>query len=481
MAIRIVDAISFSEPLLVMTSGAEFETNFALWKSIHGHAVYTSPYEIPYAASYYGWLFYAVYGEIIGTVMRVLSLSDEWLQTLGRLVSLSVTAAGTWLCWRILVLAARGQPLLTRLAAPLALTIFFGPLIGYWAISLNCEIGATTLTLAGAYVVLRRYERDRLGTVAIASLLSLAAWSFKQSYVYPAVTLGLFLLLRRDLASLLVMVAIHALGVSLVIWAGSPAFLGLFFLFDQTMSFAFWQLARNLINLAVKTTPHLALLVPLAALAMLIPSRWRTLADDTLLAFGVCGLAATSVMTIAASAKIGAAENYYFPMVPFLAYAGVAAASWLAEHEVLPRLHSPALTAGFALHAAACLAVILGFTGVTKVEDYHKRYVEHRECLKGRLSPIITSDVMSNLPWISGSEGPHFVLANIYYEDRALGRTFERGGVSGLIKEGYFGTIALWKNSPQELDGTNVTLHYEVEVDDCAGLTIYRRRQDAAR
>lgn len=477
MVVRSVNAVSLSEPLLTMTSGAEFETAFALWKYVHGHDVYTSPYRIPFAASYYGWLFYWLYGEIIGLVLRGFSLADAWLPTVARPISLLLTGLGALFCWQLLRHIARDQPSIRALILPLTLTFFFGPLVGYWAISLNCEIGATTLTVAGALVVVRYYDRSPTLSIAAASILSVGAWSFKQSYVYLAVAIGLFLLLRRDIRSLVALIVIHAVALAGVVVFGSEAFHRLFFLQDQALTFAFWQLVRNLVNLAIKTTPQLALLVPLAALALMAPSQWRRLADDTALTLSTCGFLATAVLTLAASAKVAAAENYYFPLVFFLIVAGVSAAGSLARQSTLPAVFAPVMTGGFFLHLAACLAVLMGLSGVTSVRDWHDRYSAHRACLQGRPSPVLVDDVVSNLPWISGSAAPHFILASLYMDDRKRGYSFEAGGVAGLIKSGYFSTIAIHINNGPMFDGENVLNVYEVAVPDCGGLTIYSRRR----
>src|SRR5262249_26511275 len=151
------------------------------------------------------------------------------------------------------------------------------------------------------------------------------------------------------------------------------------------------------------------------------------------LSLALPGVLVSAVLAIPATAKIGAAENYYFPLAFFLTYAGVAAASVLDRQGKLPRPTMPIVTLGFALNATACFAVVRGLTGVLSVRNHHQRYAAWHACLNGRSPPLFTPDPYGNLPWMTAGPGPHFVLANIYHEDRALGRAFERGGVGGLI------------------------------------------------
>ena len=107
MAARADFAISFSEPLLTVTSGAQYETDFSLWKYVNGIPVYTDLYAIPFSGSWYNWLFYAGYGEIFNAARSLFSLEDAWLPTVARLVSLTSALAGALITYRLFV---RGLP-----------------------------------------------------------------------------------------------------------------------------------------------------------------------------------------------------------------------------------------------------------------------------------------------------------------------------------------------------------------------------------
>ena len=59
MSLRAVSAISFSEPLMVITSGAEEDSALAIWKYIKNLPVFEDPHRLPFTASAYNWLYYA--------------------------------------------------------------------------------------------------------------------------------------------------------------------------------------------------------------------------------------------------------------------------------------------------------------------------------------------------------------------------------------------------------------------------------------
>ena len=55
---------SFTQPLHITTSGYEEESLYALWKYLYRpQEVYSDFHNMPFAASYFNWLFYSAYGE----------------------------------------------------------------------------------------------------------------------------------------------------------------------------------------------------------------------------------------------------------------------------------------------------------------------------------------------------------------------------------------------------------------------------------
>jgi hypothetical protein len=468
LAMRAASALSFSLPPLVVTSGAEEEAIMGVIRAMTG-AAYVDTARIPFSATYYNWLFYEVYAGFIGLVGAALGLDIAWATSIGRWLSL----IGTVLCG-ITALACldrmspQGGPLARLHNRLLAAWLAMGPLVGYWAISINVEIWATLATMLATLVLLRDYQRFPLRAVAVASLLSLAAWSFKQSYIFIPLALGLFLLIRRDWASMAATVALHLGGVVLILALGSPEYREMMLAWRGS-DFALWQLWRNLANVGFKTLPVLV-----AAALCLAPLRHvRLVVADTRLLLALCGIIATLPL-IPAAAKVGAAENYFFPMMFFLALlGGRAVAAWDARG--WPGLAGPALTAAWGAEFVACGLVILGVTGSSGVGAMDARYRAQQPCVAGLPAPFYAQDPYLSLPWMH-PQGPHFVLAYQYVMERAKGREFERGGVGGLVRDGYFASIALAQGAEARVDGSPLE-RYTRRPSGCPGLDIYLRRQ----
>jgi hypothetical protein len=63
-----------------------------------------------------------------------------------------------------------------------------------------------------------------------------------------------------------------------------------------------------------------------------------------------------------------------------------------------------------------------------------------RRSLAAMPGPVLVVDRRYNLPWVQ-PHPPHFVVAYNYAADRESGRTFDHGGLAGLIRQRYFKTI----------------------------------------
>ncbi|MDK9720544.1 MAG: hypothetical protein OEL53_05110 [Rhodospirillales bacterium] len=462
MALRVHSAISFSEPLMVAASGAEEEGVLGIIRAMEG-LTYTDPFRIPFVASYYNWLFYDFYAAIGRFFLGRFGLDLIWLPTVGRFATLAGIALGFILTLQAALAvdpAATGLRLVYRrlLAASLAI----GPLVGFWALSINPEIWATALAIGCAALIMRGYDKAPFFSVFLACLLSLLAWSFKQSVVFPALAMGLFLLIRRDWRCLSLAIALHLAGVGATLALGGEAYRKMLFI-QADVPMAWWQFQNNILNLSLKATPFVAGAV-LAALFLR-----RKHFQDTPGLFVLCGTL-VSLLTIPMSAKIGAAENYFFLLVFFLAMvtlrltAVFCISGW-------PRGAMAFMSGAWLAQMAACLAVVFGLQGVSSVAPLHARNQAQRTCVADLPSPMFSMQPYPTLPWMH-AEGPAFLISYNYYMDRQKGLPFEENGVGGLIAKGWFASIVMPKGM-HDFDGARLEDNYALAKEGCAGLDVF--------
>jgi len=474
LAVRMYYAISFGEPLQTVTSGAEEESLFSIWKQIQGLPVYADPHRIPFAASYYNWLFFQTYGWITGFVLQALGLGDSWLPTVTRLITFSVCVAGSFLLYRFfLLIAAPRQPYLKVLAPALAIYVFSGPLAGFWTIATNVEFIATVFLILSVFVFARLYDSSPVWAVVWFCVTAYMSWAMKQNYIFSAGAVGLFLLFGKDWRALGVLVVMLPLAWAATIFAGSDEYRNLLFLLDSEKTFRLDQLVRNLANAGAKTLPLSLGLAGAVAAAW----RWRgtmqRLWSVPFFPVPAYGLLVSVVFLVPMSSWYGAAENYYFPIVFFASTILIMAVSRLGTSDGAGRLVLSAITIGWLGNLLAILAVLGGFAGVLSTRDWHDKHAATKQCMETLPRPAFIGSPYNLLPWMYPAEH-HFILAYNYRQDRAAGRRFERGGIGGLIADGYFAALLLTVPDG-EFDGAVLPDGYVLH-DQCAGQDVWIRR-----
>ena len=484
MATRGVNVISFTEPLQLVTSGAEYESLYAIWKYVHGFAVYADHTRIPFAGSFYNWLYYVFYGEITKWVLGALSLGDAWLPTVTRLITATGVVYGTWITARLfLEFPAASDDNLKRLGLAFALLVFFGPLMGFFGIATQPDIWGFAFDVTAIYVFLRLYERRPLMGICLFWLFAYLAWGFKQIFVFSTGTVGLFLLLRRDWKMLGVLIVLSVLAWGATLAFGTSQYVKNIVTFGGvTVSLSWPQLFRNLGNAGIKFLPLLLGLAGVAA-AMVRSNRLRdfvgnavssitTKTPDTHFGLALLGSIVTGVLVIPASAKLGAAENYYFLFSFFLSLLFLFALAKVAETGAWPTTVSLPLSIGWLLHGLAICLVLGGVTGVLSTRPQHVSMSSVSKCLieKNLPDPVFIASPYLSLPWMVPAE-QHFVVQTNYLWDKPGGVEMEGGGIGGLIDQGYFATIVIPGDT---FDGSDLR-RYRLRDDKCGTFKIFER------
>lgn len=476
-AVRLGGVVSFAEPIQAQTSGAEYESLFAVWKYTQGLAVYNDRFQVPFNAPMFNWLFYASYGWVAKAVLGAGRLGDAWLPTVARLFTvLGAGAAGLAAAAAFRRAAGTGEPRLEAVAWAFAAFVAVGPLVGFWAMTVRPDAWALAFEAAAAAAFLVIYRRSPWAAVLSLAALAYAAWSFKQASVFAAGAAGLFLLARRDWRRLAALATALPLAWAATLVLGEPQYVKNVLFADYPLPFAGERMARNLLNFAVKSGPSLFLLAALAPVLAASPARRReSLADDPLL-FALCGAAVAASISVPLSAQVGGSENYLFVLSFYLALLAVAGLATAARGggAALQRM-AAAGVAGWGTLAVAVLVVLAGVTGATGVRREHDANVAFKLCLDRLPRPLYVDNPYLALPWMTPGTEP-FVLSYTYPAERALGRRYERDGIGGLIAARHFAALAVpGAEPPARIDGATLD-GYAPAPGACPGISVFLRK-----
>jgi hypothetical protein len=484
MAIRAYFSISFHIPLQLMTSGAEYESLFAIWKHVNELTVYADHTRIPFAGSFYNWLYYYFYGEATGIILKLFSLDDAWLPTITRLITITGAIYGAWITRKLFYsFLPNSSNFLRNLGLSLAILIFLGPLMGFFGIATQPDIWGFALDVTAVYFFLRFYEKRPLLAVIIFCLFAYLAWGFKQILVFSTGAVGLFLFLRGDWRMLFALTCLSFVGWSATLGLGTPQYIKTIISFGgSTVAFDSTQLIRNLSNLSIKIIP--ILLGLLCVLVTIIFNKklkiflvevnhsLRKKGSKPHIGLFFTGCFVTSIIAIPASAKLGSAENYYFLLSFFLSSLFLYIMFWVEKMIDWPDIISWPLSLGWMLQGLALCLVLVGAAGVISKRPAHERNYQTSKCLanKDMRQPIFIASQYLSLPWMVPAE-QHFVIQTNYRWDKPRGIKMEGGGIGGLIDKGYFASIAMIGNT---YDGSNLQ-HYRKRNEKCGAYAIFDR------
>ena len=444
-------------PGVTITSGCEEESLFALWRAGHRQPVYLDTAHPPFAAAYFNWLFYATYSVPFRSARPPADATDfirasRLLTATGALVG-AVLLSGFFL---------RLLPTQRGVALVIGCFVFLGPLVGWWAHTARPDVWCLVFESA-AIVTLLVWHRTKPWPATLGcTVLFFVAWSLKQTYVIGPAAAVLYLLARRRWAH-----AAALAGATAALWCAAFVLLGPAYRASQiqagtTVAFYLATGWSNLLDTGRKAAP----LWLLAGAALLSVTRFKpadatpSLTRDARL-FGLLGVVAALPLTFMAACKLGAASNYYFTVTVMLALAGVGA---LALH---PSRWLPA--AAGALIIALQLVLLRGQTGLQpQWDELAQRWGTFQKLPEPRFS----FDNRLNLPWLN-PHSPPFVLAYYYELDRLAGKSYEAGGVAGLIERGYFAALLLDPATTDSAYGGKLSRYIRGET--VGNLTVFRR------
>jgi hypothetical protein len=476
MGLRVLSAASFSEALHLITSGWEQGPLFSVWKAMSGDAVYADRYKLPFAVSYYNWLFYKSYGWFAGFVLGAFGLADAWLPTAARLFTAIGMALGAAVCYASFVVVAKIEDRWVKLLAlSFALFVFFGPLVGFWGFTVRPEVWSLALECLVVLAFWRLYPRWPLQAAIICAVIAYLAWSFKQGNVFSTVTVGLFLLYRRDWKAVFLFSGLLITGYVATFIIGGQVYLDSLFQtgrlgFDASLAL------RNLVNFALKSAPVLAALGVLGVVFARSKARRRALFENESVAFALIGLLVSVAITLPLTAKVGAAENYYFIVSYFICLVVLCGYGTLSRGgENAAPLVIGASIFGWGANVVAVGVVLFGLQGVLSVADQHETNIKTQACLEGLQKPVFIDNQYASLPWMNTSKPIIFLSWNYTVAESGKNAAFERGGVGGMIEDSFFAALALNGEAQSEYDGGSLDA-YRPRPGLCAGMTVYQRK-----
>lgn len=458
---RVWTVLYLRQPGLIITSGCEEESLFAIWKFANGQPVYSNPETIPYAVSYFNFLFYKSYGLWSEAWLTILGLSDSWLPTLARCLTLVVLLANVLVLRQImkeadLIPANFG----TAAAWSAALLPFINPMVGLWVFTARPDWLAILFELLGLLWLLRHQRQGGGARLVMACIFLYAAWATKQSSVAIVTAWCLLNLARRRWRDVGLVAGLLVTAFGLTCLLGNSAYRQSVFFSQRYMRLDLEQGVQYFV-IACQEYPLLGLgILALGIWGWRFRARFRN-APMQLLSW--CFLISL-LWAFVAAMKSAANTNYFY-------LSGALSMLWLLallrSAVIADARFDPGWWAACVLLIAAVVQLAVGRRAIeqTDFRIEQKKWMVLTARLTSLPGPQLVTVRAGNLPWIQ-PHAPYFVVGTTYPYDRQAGVIFERGGLGGLVAAGYFSVVAVSRDDPAAtIDGTPLT-SYRLENED---------------
>jgi hypothetical protein len=466
LTLRVLSVFSLSQPMQVVTSGFEEESLFAIWKGMHQLPVFADPHQIPFAASYFNWLFYTFYSKVVGFLISFGDLDDLWIPTIGRGVTLAIAIVGSMVNYRLLTRALVAP----WLALCLSIWLWLGPLLGFWTITVRPDIGALFFEGLAAFWILRSPQHN-VFRILLAAGCCYLAWSCKQIAITMPIAIVLFLAWERNWKGLGIFVLALMSAYAATLGLASIAMRDSLFQVKHALAWSWQVWAMNLLNFAKKSSPVLLLAAYVGVKSIDDPQARNLALHNPLVRLGLCGSVAWGITLLPASSKIGSADNYHFIALFYLVLmVGGAFAAWrkMGVDNIAPKAFAVAGVMGL-----FSIGVVIVNGQVATVAQQHQQLTALKDCIAPLPKPVFVMNHYAALPWMNPGQ-PSFVLAFNYWEERLLGRTFAHNGIGGLITQGYFSTLVLPANTQNVFDGASLK-NYTRQTARCNNYLLFTR------
>lgn len=486
--------LSFSHPLQIITSGFEEESWFAIWKYIQHQPVYTNPHDIPFTAAYFNWFFYVFYGTLIHFLIHFFHLEESWIPVLGHFITVGIGFLGFLLSYR-LFLNTKIQQALQSIPFALSILLWFGPLTGFWTLTLRPDLLALFFEVCAVAALLRSIQFegtvDRVsgGTFLLTLIAVYLAWACKQVNVIAAGAIALFLLWEKRWKAFLIFSFGFSLMVVFTLGLAKPEMRNMLLFFKTAVPLSFTVLKGNLWMFIKKAGVALWLCIAFCVLGV-VRRKQAALVSDPVIRLSLCGIVVWMCTLFPASSKLGSAENYYFILLFFMLLLVSRITNKFVPMECKASQCIFGVSGGLLMSMVVMLMLLGGGQELVMQQQNNDRLAS---CVRQLPAPSFVINHYGALPWVN-PRSPAFVLAYNYWNDRKKGYPFEAQGVGGLIEQGYFKALILPKEYHHALrvpfavlsaahrgeyfDGGSLEKYRYVPVE-CMGYAVYHLASEA--
>lgn len=451
--IRFSNSISISEITHVLTSGYEEESLLAIWYNLNDFEVYHNHLIYPYRWSIYNWLFYEFYSIVFKLQNYLFDLNYLWLPTYLRLL----TFIGMLLIFPIILKSGYVLNEKSNYKIYIIIILLFGLSFGYWNFTVRPDIYAILFEALAILFFLKKKDDLKFYDLIYLSFLLYLAWSFKQTSLVVFATINLFFLINGEFKKNIILSSIFIFLSSLTIFVyGEIYFKSIYFL-ETEYPFEYKVLFYNLSKLVSKN------IIFFTAILLIFFNYFQNkkkINFSSINFFLSVGLIVSSLYWVIVNTNAGSSDNHSFILLVFIILIILK-----NEKDILNNKWSSIFFSfSILVYCVFCVLIISGKLGRLSPNKYQE-IKEYQNCTSNLKGNIYIDSNYYSLPWITTYNDPSVETFNYKFELEK--NNLENGGHEGLIREGFYDYLIIFKSK-------NINLEKYTLIKDCEKFKIFK-------
>lgn len=450
LIIRLINSVSFLEPLHVQTGGAEDTSFIGIWLIKNG--VYNYNHYLKFNINisdsnifslfHYNWLFYYINAYTVKITQSLFNLDDLWIPTIVRLTCFVASMLSFLMYYKSLNELKKNYTSLF-----LSFYLILGPLTGYWVFSGKPDIFYIFFELSAIYLIVKSQKKRNYFDIFFITILLYLSWSVKQTSIVTICSFTIFLLWKKNFVYFFTTSILFSTLIILT------KFLGPDKLFDSI----FWQNGaaisfsiKHFFNIFIDSISK-GMIIYIALFCILInfllkgniKQYFKSLNDcQVFLLFG----SIISTSQIIFSFHFGSAVNYYYIFFIYILLLIFPEIDNFIKEKRLKMIFILSIY----LQIFLIVSIFLGIKGSLSPIQY-SNINEFKKCVQKLKSPILSDHKdYYRLPWITPEKNP--ILITMMYQNYIKNFDFKNTPIYKAVNNGDFETLIIRQSHEYNLN-----------------------------
>ncbi len=385
---------------------------------------------------HYNWLWYFLHSRLVSAYQFIFNLNDEWFANIIRINNFIFSV----ISFVFLYLTFSIKNNIKYLKTSLCFFVIFGPLTGFWNISVKPDFAYLVFEIIAIFFFLKNIERLNFTKILIISLFLYLAWSIKQTSIITSFAIFLYLIFKKD-KLVFYYCSIFIILIFLTFILGGENYVRNMLWVDAKTIFSFNHFFKLFVSTIGKIFP--VFVISILFFIVCFKNGFNILKKNNFYLFCFIGFI-SSLINIFLSFHIGSAPNYYFVSAIYLVLLTSNYINSLLVSNDSKFLEIKIINFSLLTQIFLIFLVLIGYIGKIK-PFYFKDVKKIQTCTSNLEKPIFFGSSLEyyRLPWINKLYEKNPLIKNWFYDRKYSKTEITDTPIYKFIKKGKFNSLVI--------------------------------------